>query len=86
MLTVHALAYDGLIDPEKADDWCLKNGFVLRKRNVFQTISDLFTRYPDAGQGSNYWVRVTIIPPLLQGDKKKAPVLSIVDDDDDSKD
>ena len=78
--TVRGLVIDGLIDAEKAEEWCLTHTIIESKRTVFRTFTDKFKKYKEAGDGRVYYICVsTQGVPLLDGEKEKAPVLSIVE-------
>lgn len=38
------LVADGLIDEGIADDWCATRTIILRRKNIFRTISELFKK------------------------------------------
>ena len=80
-LTVHALLKDGLIsDYDEAEEWCLRNGFIQRKKSVFETMfGKLCGKYPEAGENRIFWVRVTCHPPSPEENDGNVVPLKLVD-------
>ena len=59
-LVVTALVNDGLIDHDKADEWCSNTTFIMKRKGIFRTISD---RWRKTDTTKDMW---TIMPVYIK--------------------
>ena len=62
---IHSLVTEGLMDWEEADEWAATHSIVLRKKNIFRTLSDTWKKQEEV---DGYYILVVKLPEQVEDD------------------